>query len=80
MDGAVSSFKQAYTQGRKFSGVAARHAKRVAELVSTPAAATDILNIAQAFGHEKVGYWDISYGSVICATYALYFACMNFFS
>ena len=37
----------------------------MAESIGTAAIATDMLQIARAFGQEKVNYWGISYGTTI---------------
>ena len=56
----VSSFGRAYALGQIYSELATERVKLVAESVSTPAVATDMLNIARAFGYDKVNYWGVS--------------------
>ena len=56
----VSSFGRNYAIWQMFSNIAAENSKTVAESVSTPAVATDMLNIARAFGFDEVNYWGVS--------------------
>lgn len=56
----VSSFGTAYARAQILNDLAEERVKVAAESMSTPAVATDMLNIARAFGQDKVHYWGIS--------------------
>ena len=55
-----SSLARNYAIWQIFSDFAAERSKTIIESVSTPAVAIDMLNIARAFGFNKVNYWGIS--------------------
>ena len=56
----ASSLGRVYAQAEILGKLAEDRIRTVAESVSTPAVATDMLHIARAFGSEKVNYWGIS--------------------
>lgn len=56
----ISSFGKMFAQAQIFGRLARDRAQKIAESVSTPAVATDMLSIVRAFGHEQVNYWGIS--------------------
>lgn len=58
----VSSFGRMYAQAQILGSLAKDRAQNLAESVSTPAVASDMLSIARAFGYEEVNYWGFSYG------------------
>ena len=56
----ISSFGRAYAQSQIVAKLAKTRIPTLAESVSTPAVATDMLRIVQAFGQDKLNYWGIS--------------------
>ncbi|EKM52549.1 uncharacterized protein PHACADRAFT_126443 [Phanerochaete carnosa HHB-10118-sp] len=69
----VSSFGRSLAEAQILGKLAVDRVQQIAESVSTAAVATDMLNIARAFGFDKVNYWGVSYGTVIGATFAAMF-------
>lgn len=56
----ISSFGRMFAQSQILGNLTVDRAEKIAESVSTPAVATDMLTITRAFGHEQVNYWGIS--------------------
>ena len=56
----ISSFGRAYAKWQILGRLAADRIQKVAESVSTAAVATDMLNIARAFGQDKLNYYGVS--------------------
>lgn len=56
----VSSFGRMFAQAQILANLTMDRAQTIAESVSTPAVATDMLSISRAFGYEEVNYWGIS--------------------
>ena len=58
-----SSFGEAYAWSEILSGIVADRMRFVAERMSTPLVARDMLSIVEALGQDKLRYWGISYVS-----------------
>ena len=56
----ISSLGQEFAHSQILNDLAQARVALATESMSTPAVATDMLNIARAFGQDKVHYWGIS--------------------
>ena len=56
----ISSLGVIHAKYDIFNGLAVDRAKKVAESLSTPAVARDMMTIVTAFGQEKLKYWGVS--------------------
>lgn len=65
----ASALGDAYAKAQIFGNLVADRSKYVAERVSTPLVARDMLSIVQAFGQDKLQYWGFS--CVILVSFAL---------
>ena len=62
----INSSKDTAGKMYAYSGIlgdmAQERAGKVAQFVSTPSTATDMLTISKAMGYDKLQYWGFSYG------------------
>lgn len=60
LNSSTSSLGEAYARAQILGNIAEERNKFVAERVSTPTVARDMLSIIQAAGEEKLQYWGFS--------------------
>ena len=60
LNSSPSALGEAYGRANIMAELAADRAKFVAERVSTPTVARDMLSIVKAFGQDKLQYWGFS--------------------
>lgn len=56
----ISSFGRAFAQTQILGKLAVDRAEKVAEAVTTPTVAGDMLSITKAFGFDKLNFWGVS--------------------